>query len=146
MLGSHGESLSACPEGRPHQVAFQVVNELLGEADSRRWASLNDVLPLLAEATPDAFLSAVGGASEKPDDHFLEFLQRKVMRFGGSFVTGLLWAMESLAWSGDYLIRVCGIIPNLSSLNTGGQWYNRPENSLITILLPWFPQTVGDEG
>ena len=146
MLGSHGESLSACPEGRPQQGAFRVVNELLGEADSRRWASLNDVLPLLAEAAPDAFLSAVGGASEKPDEPFSGvFAEEGDVFFGVSFLTGLLWALESLAWSGDYLIRVCGILANLASVDPGGQWSNRPANSLIKILLPWFPQTVGGE-
>ena len=70
LLGSHGESLTACPNGRPQQVTYKVVNSLLAEANSRQWASLNDVLPLLAEASPDAFLSAVGGASEKPDEPF----------------------------------------------------------------------------
>ena len=77
--------------------------------------------------------------------HFLEFFAEEGDAFfGGSFVTGLLWAMESLAWSGDYLIRVCSILANLSSVDPGGQWSNRPANSLVTILLPWLPQTVGD--
>lgn len=145
LLGSHGESLTSCPEGKPYQVASRVVNDLLAQADSIRWASLNDALPFLAEAAPDAFLSAVGGASEKSDGPFSEvFAEEGDMFHGGSFLTGLLWALESLAWSGDYLIRVCSILANLASVDPGGQWSNRPANSLITILLPWLPQTVGD--
>lgn len=145
LLGSHGESLTVCPDGRPQQVAFRVVNTLLADADSRLWASLNDVLPLLAEAAPDAFLSAIGGASEKPDEPFSGvFAEEGNAIFGGSsFVTGLLWALESLAWCGDYLIRVCSILASLASVDPGGQWMNRPANSLVTILLPWLPQTVG---
>ncbi len=146
MLGSHGESLTACPHGRPQQVASRVIYQLLGEADSRRWASVNDVLPLLAEASPDDFLSAVGGASEKPNEPFSGvFAEEGDVFSGGSFVTGLLWALESLAWSGDYLVRVCSILGNLSSVDPGGQWANRPANSLTRILLPWLPQTVADE-
>jgi hypothetical protein len=145
LLGSHGNSLSSCPDGKPQTVASRVVNVLLAEADSQRWASLNDVLPLLAEAAPHAFLNAVGGASEKPDEPFSGvFAEEGDMFFGGSFVTGLLWALESLAWSSDYLIRVCSILANLASVDPGGQLSNRPANSLVMILLPWLPQTVAD--
>jgi hypothetical protein len=35
------------------------VREILAEADWVQWASLNDLLPLLAEAAPRAFLDAV---------------------------------------------------------------------------------------
>jgi len=146
LLGSHGESLTACPGGRPQQIAFRVVNTLLTAADSKRWASLNYILPLLAEAAPDAFLSAVGGASEKSDEPFSGvFAEEGDALFGGSYVSGLLWALESLAWSGDYLISVCSILANLASIDPGGRWSNRPSNSLVTILLPWFPQTVGND-
>ena len=145
LLGSNGGSLSACPSGRPQQVACHVVNTLLADADSRRWASLNDVLPLLAEAAPITFLDAVGGASEKSDEPFSGvFAEEGDAFFGGSFVTGLLWALESLAWSGDYLLRVCSILANLASVDPGGRWSNRPANSLVTILLPWLPQTVAN--
>ncbi|WP_024335924.1 hypothetical protein [Desulfotignum balticum] len=145
LLGSHGESLTACPNGMPKQVVYQVVNSLLAEADSRQWASLNDVLPLFAEASPDAFLSAVGGASEKPEEPFSGvFAEEGDAFFGSSYITGLLWALELLAWSGDYLIRVCSILANLASVDPGGRWANRPANSLATILLPWIPRTVAD--
>jgi hypothetical protein len=62
--------------------------------------------------------------------------------FGRSHITGLLWALESLAWSEDYLIRVVVILGGLASIDPGGQWTNRPSNSLIEILLPWLPHTT----
>ncbi|MDQ8195676.1 hypothetical protein QEH59_14675 [Coraliomargarita sp. SDUM461004] len=143
LLGSHCHSLSACRSGLGQEVASLVVRELLAEADSQRWASLNDVLPLLAEAAPDEFLRAVGGASEKPDEPFSGvFSEEGDMFHGGSFMTGLLWALESLAWNDDYLIRVCDILANLAAVDPGGNYSNRPDNSLRGILLPWFPQTV----
>lgn len=143
LLGSHGQSLKSCRSGLPQEIAALVVCELLAEADSHRWASLNDVLPLLAEASPDEFLRAVGGASEKPDEPFSGvFSEEGDVFFGGSFMAGLLWALESLAWSDDYLIRVCSILANLAAVDPGGNYSNRPDNSLRGILLPWFPQTV----
>ena len=75
LMGAHGNSLSLCPRGKPRQIAWQVVNTLLENADSIRWASLNDVLPLLAEASPDAFLNAVANASERPDGPFFGCLR-----------------------------------------------------------------------
>ena len=145
LLGTHGNALSACPEDRPRNVAWGVVRELLNGVGSVRCASLNDVLALLAEAAPDAFLNAVGGASEKLDEPFSGVFAEEGDSFmGGSYVTGLLWALESLAWSSDYLVRVCGILANLATVDPGGMWSNRPSNSLTTILLPWLPQTCGD--
>jgi hypothetical protein len=145
LLGSHGQSLTACRDGLGQEVATSVVRELLVEADSHQWASLNDVLPLLAEAAPDEFLRAVGGASEKPDEPFSGvFSEEGDMFHGGSFMTGLLWALESLAWSDQYLLRVSSILANLAAVDPGGNYSNCPDNSLRGILLPWFPQTAAD--
>jgi hypothetical protein len=54
----------------------------------------------------------------------------------------LLWALETLAWADEYLTRVVIILGELAARDPGGHWGNRPANSLRTILLPWFPQTL----
>lgn len=145
LLGAQGDALKTCPTGRPQAIARDVVHELLAGADSSRWASLNDVLPLLAEASPDTFLKAVGGASEQPDEPFTGvFAEEGDGMHGGIYSTGILWALESLAWNGQFLVRVCGILANLAAVDPGGQWSNRPSASLVSILLPWFPQTCAD--
>lgn len=145
LLGAHGGALSACPDRRPQEVARRVVDELLRNADSVRWASLDDVLPLLAEASPDTFLQAVGGASEHPEKPFSGVFAEEGDGFAGHiYTTGLLWGLESLAWNAEYLGRVCRILANLAAIDPGGRWSNRPDNSLVTILLPWFPQTCAD--
>ena len=60
---------------------------------------------------------------------------------GGNYTTGLLWALEALAWDAEHLTRVVIILGELAARDPGGNWANRPANSLSTILLPWFPQT-----
>jgi hypothetical protein len=50
--------------------------------------------------------------------------------------------MESLSWSEEHFVRVAVILAELASHDPGGNWSNRPANSLITILLPWHPQTL----
>ena len=59
-------------------------------------------------------------------------------------MTGILWGLESLAWSAEYLSRVTIILGQLAEIDPGGNWVNRPLNSLTTIYLPWFPQTMAD--
>ena len=146
LLGARGESLVNCPNQGPQQVARQVVNTLLEKADSKHWASLNDVLPLLAEAAPDEFLDAAEQGSENMDGlspgDFSKGKDGSISESG--YITGLLRALESLAWSSEHLPRVCRILANLSAMDQGGRFANGPINSLISILLPWLPQTVTD--
>ena len=40
------------------------------------------------------------------------------------------------------MVRVCVILGELAERDPGGNWANRPANSLRTILLPWLPQTT----
>jgi hypothetical protein len=60
---------------------------------------------------------------------------------GSNYLTGLLWALETLAWDAEYLPRVVVILGELAVRDPGGNWANRPANSLAEILLPWLPQT-----
>ena len=95
LLGAKPEALSTCTEGKAQYVADTTVRELLSNADSERWASLNDVLPLLAEAAPNVFLESIGGASEKPDEPFSGVFAEEVGGvIGRSYTAGLLWALE----------------------------------------------------
>lgn len=55
---------------------------------------------------------------------------------------GLLWALEELAWSPNYLSRVAVILADLASIDPGGSWANRPMRSLVNIFLPWHVQTI----
>ena len=47
-------------------------------------------------------------------------------------MTGLLWALETLAWHSDHLARVTVILGELAEIDPGGNWTNRPANSLAT--------------
>jgi len=141
LLGSHPKALTSF--GKAETTARLAVREILQDADWVLWASLNDVHPLLAEAAPEEFLDAVEKALRSDPCPFDEiFAQEGDGIFGSNYMTGLLWALEGLAWDEQHLIRVCVALGELASRDPGGQWADRPFNSLITILLPWFPQTT----
>ena len=116
---------------------------LLDSADWVLWASLDALLPTLAEASPDEFLKAVESALHQRTSPFDElFLQEAAGIFGANYLTGLLWALEALAWDETRLVRVCVSLGKLAERDPGGQWLNRPARSLNAILLPWLPQTT----
>lgn len=143
LLGNLPSVLSNCSTGKPQTIASLSIRDILSSSDWVLWGSLNDVLPLLAEASPDEFLGAVETALEHDPCPFdTLFAQEGKGVFGDNYLTGLLWALETLAWDGEHLVRVCVALGDLASHDPGGRWANRPSNSLTEILLPWFPQTM----
>jgi hypothetical protein len=143
LLGSHPEALRSCLSGRVEGTARLAVRRILEGADWKLWASLNDVLPLLAEAAPEEVLNAVADALiADPCPFDAVFAQERSGITGRNYLTGLLWALETVAWDSEHLTRVIVLLGELAARDPGGNWSNRPANSLATILLPWFPQTI----
>lgn len=107
------------------------------------WASLSSHLPTLAEAAPDVFLDAVseGLAGDAPTLVGM-FQDQEQILFGSSPHTGLLWALETLAWNTEYFGRAVLSLARLTRLDPGGRMGNRPANSLRDIFLCWSPNTA----
>ena len=144
LVGSRSEALSECSFRKAEYVAVRTVQRLLASAKWDHWASLDSLLPLLAEAAPNEFLAAVESALVDLDQSpFHEvFAQESSGGIGGgNYMSGLLWALETLAWHPDFLSRVAVILSDLASIDPGGNWANRPFNSLFDIFLPWHVQT-----
>ena len=143
ILGSMPDTCSNCAQGKVETTCLLVLREILSDADRILWGSLDDLLPVLAEAAPGEFLDTVEKVLHMTPCPFEElFAQEGNGITGRNYLTGLLWALEGLAWDEQYLVRVCVVLGELASHDPGGQWDNRPSKSLVTILLPWFPQTL----
>lgn len=143
LLGSRPRALINCSQGKAEDTAVLAIREIFTDADWVLWGSLDSLLPILAEAAPDELLNAAENALRSEPCPFDElFSQEGDGITGGNYLTGLLWALEGLAWDETYLVRVCVVLGELASHDPGGKWANRPANSLSTILLPWFPQTI----
>ena len=144
LIGSRPDALSSCSLHKPQNTAAHTVHGLLYDANWDRWASLDSLLPLLAEADPNSFLRVVEAALEDLDTSPLHklFAQESNGSVGGqNYMSGLLWALETLAWHHDFLTRVAVILADLASIDPGGNWSNRPLGSLVNIFLPWHVQT-----
>ena len=145
FLAMHSSKLENCTQDRPEDIVSSVIKEIFKNADWKLWASLNDVLPILAEAAPAEFLKSVEKALDQSPCPFDEFLQRKDgIIINVPYLEGLYWALESLAWSKEYLSRSILALAGIAKHDSGGTWTNHPINSITTILLPWLPQTVAD--
>lgn len=143
LLGNKSDGLINCSQNKPKSVAALAVREIFARADWVLWGSLNDLLPILAEAAPDEFLNVVEAALQQSLCPFDElFSQEGDGIFGRNYFTGLLWALETLAWEEQFFVRVCTILGDLATHDPGGKLANRPAVSLTTILLPWLPQNT----
>jgi hypothetical protein len=143
ILGSQPDICCKCSQVKIEETTILAIREIFAAADWTIWGSLNNLLPILAEAAPAEFLHIVENTlllSPCPFDQL--FAQEGKGITGANYLTGLLWALECLAWDEQYFVRSCTILGDLASHDPGGQWSNRPANSLITILLPWLPQTL----
>lgn len=133
----------------PTGYVASIVRRVLDKAmnDWKLWASLSDILRLLAEAAPDSFLEEVerGSSGNEPILARL-FSKTDNSLFVSSPHTGLLWALEVVAWNPDYLSRAARALAKLAGLDPGGRLVNRPQNSLREIFLPWHPSTAANAG
>jgi hypothetical protein len=146
LMAVKAHALSSVSAGRAEVIAYRIVHDLLESASWELWASLNSELPLLAEAAPGAFLEAVDDALSNPSSSvFTDIFKQESSGFAGrNYISGLLWALETLAWSPKYLGRATLLLGDLASIDPGGNWGNRPRNSLADIYLPWHMQTLAD--
>lgn len=100
-------------------------------------------LPGLAEAAPDAFLELLERDIRRDDSALYELLKPAPPGpFADCPRTGLLWALECLAWNPMHLARIVLILGQLSKTPIDDNWVNRPINSLEAIFRSWMPQTA----
>ncbi|HLE62164.1 MAG TPA: hypothetical protein VI750_03440, partial [Pyrinomonadaceae bacterium] len=122
------------------------VRDLLDDADEVRWLSLSSHLQSLAEAAPDAFLSAIELSLAKPDPPVTRLITETSGSglMGRCWHAGLLWSLETLAWAPERLARVALILAQLAHVEIKGNWGNTPKRSLLSICRSWIPQTAAD--
>ena len=141
LLALWGDRVRMVPDAR--RCADGIVGKLLQNADRRRWWSLSRGFCLLAEASPGAFLDAIEDSLDQNDPPIRAlFHADEGGVFGREYLSGLLWALELLAWSPELLPRVTLALARLDAIdNPPGRYANRPAESLRQIHLLWLPQT-----
>lgn len=122
-----------------------LIEELLTPLTVRTLEAHSSDLPMYAEAAPEVFLSIFEKDLERGDPQSFG-LMRPVSSalFGRCYRSGLLWALENLAWSDNFLSRTILILGRLAQQDINDNWANKPQSSLSSIFRCWMPQTSVD--
>ncbi len=144
LLAIHGDTLFSERLGNIRWKVDLLIRRLLTPLAPERLLSQQHDLPLYAEAAPEEFLRLLEEDLQKPEPQINALMKPADTAFfgGGCPRTGLLWALETLAWKPDYLLRVSLILAKLAERKITDNWANTPENTLKSIYRWWMPQTA----
>gem|GEM_PF-3330892 len=130
-------------EGAGSRTAAGVVHAVL-RPGWKAWASVAELLPLLAEAAPSAFLDRIEESLGDGEAGVTQLLIQESMQVTPH--TGVLWALETLGWHERYAERVVHALAALAhedaKIEKQHRVVNRPMRSLGGILHFAFPQTT----
>ena len=127
----------------PQSWVDRIIGGLLSKASGEMWVSINRELPLIAEASPQVFLQSVSRSlSHRPPEIMDMFKEEPGFVVPMAFHTGLLWALEEIAWMPLYFKNACLLLHKLATLDPGGSLANRPLNSLKEIFKASHHQTL----
>lgn len=146
LLSVYGNNLFSARLGiNTENMAIQTVRHLLpNPLTSRALAANSRDLPTYAEAAPDAFLSIIEEDLKSPNPASIDLLVCSTDGMFGprSDRTGLLWALEGLAWNPATLLRASLILARLAEVELNDNLANKPISSLGDIFKSWMPQTA----
>lgn len=144
ILSIHGAGLFGKRLGMHIEINVSLlIRKLLKDQNERVWQSQQSDLPQYAEAAPEEFLDIIESEllRDKPAFDALFSSSGSVM-FSRCERTGMLWALELLAWEPSRLSRVAKILAQLCVYELEDNWANKPFGSLSDILLSWRPHTA----
>ncbi|GAB3314749.1 HigA family addiction module antitoxin [Larkinella ripae] len=145
LLAVHGNELFYKKLGvNVEAMAVRLIRELLGDPLTTRTLEMHDRdLPTYAEVAPDEFLRILEKDLKTAAPASLNLMRPAgIGIFGGSSRTGLLWALENLAWSPKTLLRAVLILAKLAEIKIEDNLINKPISSLNAIFRCWMPQTA----
>ena len=143
LLSVHGDNLFRSRLG--FDVVGQVnalIRDLLTPLDGATWQSQQHDLPRYAEAAPEVFLELLEDDLRSPRRRSMRYCSRPAPGpFSWPGRTGLLWALEALAWNPNRLSRWsnCWRSWRRSRSATTGPTSRKSRNSIFRC---WMPQTA----
>jgi len=129
------------------RVVRDVLRQVTNGSDGHTWTAVADVLPLLAEAAPEVFLVALEddlAASNPTVGSMFQTIDEPLALGRSSQQHHLLWALEVLCWSPDYLVRATQILTKLCRYDLSTSPGNNPLASMSRVLCGWIRNTGAD--
>lgn len=118
--------------------------EVLFNANEETWMSLSSYLPSIAEASPDIFMQCVEGSLSDSSQPIACLIKNTTASGFGNccWYSGLLWGLETIAWSSSQLFRVTNILIDLDKIPNNSNWGNKPFTTLQSFYRPHWPQCL----
>ena len=146
LLAVHGKNLFGKRLGFDGEIEVaKIVRELLVPVTTRKLEANEHELPYYAEASPSEFLNIIERDLQAEKSEVIPLLKPVNSGFFCSYPrTGLLWALEGLAWNPATFPQVVRILGQLSEIEINDNLANTPIKSLESILCAWMPQTAAN--
>lgn len=118
-------------------LPFLVTREVLKNNNWEIWAGLNELLPLLAEASPSEFLKQIDNKlKNNPSTIENLFKEKEMSVITHNYATGLYSSLELLSWESQNLIQACMLLSKITVFDM-----EEAIKHIANIILPWYPQT-----
>jgi hypothetical protein len=145
LLAVHGNHLFHARLGFDAAAeTARLLRELLTPLTTRTLEANDRDLPTYAEAAPGEFLSILERDLKSEQPAALGLMRSVETDIGSSPRTGLLWALEGLAWNPATLPRAALVLARLAEVEIKDNWVNKPIHSLESIFRAWMPQTAAN--
>ena len=143
ILGVHSDCCKKTSLNARQKWAPQAVKGILDGVNWKTWATLDELLPFLAEAAPHEYLECVNRFLRKRKDGMESlFAQERSGMMGRTYLWGFLEALQRLAWLPEFFAVVLDILARLAKLDPGGQFGPRPAEVMQRILHPYGAHTT----
>ncbi len=142
LIGNNNSAMNNCSAKTRESFASEIIQELFMDMTWKRLATLDPVLPFIAEASPDAFLD---GMITLVNNQIV--LKQLINDEGDIFQGGFHWsgivhALETLAWEPEFITTVISIAANQTLLDKENDIHPRPKDIFFGLFWPWNPQTL----
>lgn len=114
--------------------AILVIREILENSSWYTWASLDSLLPFLAEAAPAEYLNQFEQYLSRDNEKKI-LIENETDITTYNYSTSIYWSLELIAWNTDYCVRSCMILAELA------QEDEKAIDHIVNIILPWYPNT-----
>ena len=144
LLAVHGKFLFQNRLGLDiEERVSSLIRQLLTPLTLDKLLSHERDLPSYAEAAPDEVLTLIERDLRQPEP-VVQGLLKPVGTgtFDHPTGTGVLWALECVAWNPQNLGRVSVVLAQLSRIRIDDNWGDMPTASLAAIYRSWCPQTA----
>lgn len=113
-----------------------IVRKVLENDNWEIWASIGELLPLLAESAPEEFLQQLDDKLKNNNEMIKKlFSEKEYYVTIYNYSTGLYWALELTAWESRNLIESCMLLTKIAKFD------KEAIKHIANIILPRYPQT-----